>query len=240
MSLDFDIQTITLTNMPQDMVAMYRNASIDDSVSAKVPLFRDANQDLTLIESAIITEYICDRYGPTYLTAVEAPATTCRLSPEELGKARMFIHLYEKHLSGMSMRIVRTNDEELDKLRAQSREGQPLYQDLVKGCKVLDTYIQRCQKQAGSYLLGRMTIAEFMTAPFIVRLVPWLKHMCDIDLEAVMESEHCDALSRWLKDLLSRSTVIAATPSKDEIIENFLEKRNKIFNVNCASKTSKP
>jgi glutathione S-transferase len=217
--IEAEVKIVDLQNKPVDFVNKYQSIAPDETVSAKVPIFE--NKEVKLIESAIISEYMCDAYD-----SQGAP-----LRPQnaaEGARVRLFCDTYDKNLGGLSMKILRASDEDL--------KGGRLAEDIEKAIKVLNNFFEKYQEPAASatgspFLLGRFSLAEVITAPFIVRLVPCMKEFCDMSLLEECKKLGCHRLHDWIEAVNGRPSVTSITPPEEDMVSGYKTLRTRILSM---------
>ena len=182
---------------------MYKSASGDENLSAKVPLLE--SDDGVLIESMVILEYLED----------VAPST---LTPAQRARARLFATLFPGRLSSFGIL----------KADAGSDEEATAVEKLRTDLRAMDAFLS-ASDEAGPYLHGgEFSYAEYAAAPFAQRLaivLPGLRPA--LGLDAWWESE-LPRLAKWMEAVCSRPSCVDSLPPAEEMMDSYTKMVERI------------
>lgn len=197
----FEEKNVDLSNKSKEYLDLYGSLSPDPAASAKVPLLEHGEPGTSdyvkLIESNVILEYIEDVWG------AEGPRLR-PTDPKEAAAARMFAETFSRM---MPWPLIRGDSK--DALIAALK-------DYAKGMSVVERSLELYGKDGGDFLLGAdFSVAECMTAPFVVRSIGWLKEIRGVDVVKLCEDLGHARLTRWMKAVLSRPSVLQTSKTFD-------------------------
>lgn len=187
---------------------MYRSIATDSNATAKVPIIEvgDAGSAdyMKMIESGVVTDFIAQYWrgqGPDLLPK----------EPWKEAKMRYFVQIFMETFQRANMAFMTASSESAVKVE---------YKKLLDGMHSVDETLKRHGEQGAGpdapFFFGtQYTVAEAMTAPFVVRMQAMFKEHRDVDLAA-----HCDqlgftALSKWWKGVMERPSTLLTTPHLD-------------------------
>jgi glutathione S-transferase len=200
--IECEFKTVDLQDKPADFNQLYSELNVDTTASSKVPILEDLTDGTKLIESAIIAQYIEDKY-PSIGTGLMPP------SPKEKAIIRLFTETFQGTLQMMPYKCLQTIPE----------TRHELVSSLHKGMLIVDKFLMKYGKSNGPFLLGNdFTFAEVMTGPFIQRLLPVAAHFCKVNIFAECEAAGCFRLLAWMKAVLSRKSLLAAKIPDDALV----------------------
>merc|ERR1711998_537636 len=95
------------------------------------------------------------------------------------------------------------------------------FRTLVNGLQAID----KCLRQFGEhtpaapYFLGaQYSLAETLTAPFVVRLLPNLRQHRGIDLLSCAGKLGLQAIQPWLQSVCTRPSTVASMPAENSLL----------------------
>ncbi|GAB4819327.1 hypothetical protein N2152v2_006373 [Parachlorella kessleri] len=203
--LPFEISQVDLNNKSQEFQDLYASINPDPAASAKVPILIDG--DTKLIESAIVVEYLVDKYrGQGEELLPTDPATAA--------KVRLFTDAFQSHFGGVLFAL----------LRADSQEGLAAAKEkLVTGLQVLDKFLTwHAVNDGGDYFLGsQYSLAEVLPTGFLQRALVALPHFRGVDVWGIIKEHNLSRLESWIKAALDRPSAKETQPADDVILNGW-------------------
>ena len=195
-----EVKIVDLQNKPDDFRELYKSISPDESASAKVPILQDG--DFNLIESAVITHYIAERYA------------TLKPSTEEDAYGRLLADLYEKTLGALTFKILQASGE--------SAASSAVIEHVRAGICNLDNFFIKHGHPKGPYVAGSIfSYGDIMCAPFVQRLLPVAQHYVGCDIIATCDELKAHRLKSWIQAILARPSVVELKVPDAELIEAY-------------------
>lgn len=166
---------------------------------AKVPVLEV--DDMVLVESLVILEYLEDRW-PTQGLSAEQRAT-CRLFADRFSSAVSYMPL-------------------LRATPGSAEEGEAL-EKLVSGLRALDAFLREFGCGDGPFLLGStFSFAEAACAPFAQRFATVLPAMRPEHAPQGLLQEHgLERIGSWLEAVCARPSCTETIMPADELVENY-------------------
>ena len=96
------------------------------------------------------------------------------------------------------------------------------YEGIIKGLKTVDNSLRmHGEKDEGAgYLLGdNYSLAEAMTAPFVVRMLANFPEWRGVDLLEHCEVMGLDRLKKWFQAVSMRESTIQTTPAHESLVQ---------------------
>jgi glutathione S-transferase len=193
------MNVIDLQAKPEAFCDLYRQASTDPAMSAKVPLLE--TDEGVLIESMVIVEYLEDQTAEqSSLTAVQR------------ARARLFATLFPTWMNWVGVLRADPDSEEEAAAVAKLREGM----------RCVNSFLAATDEE-GPFLFGsEFSFAESATAPFIQRLAAVLPGMrAPLDPKAWMEEEGLTRLAAWTEAVCSRPSCVSSIPPAEELVDSY-------------------
>lgn len=212
--LPFACEIVDLGNKPPEFKALYRAISPDPTARAKVPVLEvgapGSDEHLWLLESAVVARYVARRW---------ADRGTPLLPDDAADEARMelFLDTCNSRLTPCTYALMAAKDTAT--LLAK-------YEDLVRALVVVDRCLTVHCLHDGDFVLGqRYSLAEVMTAPFVVRMLASLRGHRGVDVLALADELCLPRLGRWLQAVQHRPSTTATTPAPNSlaVIAPYLE-----------------
>lgn len=171
-----------MQNKGEDFLAVYE--SVNPGQRAKVPVLEI--DGVVLTESLVTVEYLAERSGPGPFF-LEDPAR--RASARLMNEVQPF---------GNYFRFLKVKDD-AEKLAEEVRG----FEESVAN---FERFLSVHGDGDGPFLCGSdMCFAEANMAPFVQRIIPTLKHYCDVDVRAICAES--PRVARLVDAILDRASV---------------------------------
>lgn len=171
----------------------------------KVPALRvPADDNIVIYESAICNEYLCD-----YCSSNNPNAEVGQLLLPSSASLRARIRLLNDHFD-----TVVASAQFTFLMNKDPQEDASLADKLMDGLQVFEDILQ----DGREFLTGSgFTLADVHILPFVTRLIISLGHFKGFDLP----EDRFSKFLAWYSRCSTRESVIAATPSKEQILETY-------------------
>lgn len=97
-----------------------------------------------------------------------------------------------------------------------------IFTKLVRGIQTIDRTLKIHGEQAddtGPFLLGNQyTLAETLTAPFVVRMIPIFKHHRGVDVLGLCDRMGASSLRRWMEAVCERPSTQQSLPAEKSLL----------------------
>ena len=128
-------------------------------------------------------------------------------------KKRYFVQIFMETFQRSNMTFMTANSEATVKME---------YKKLMDGLKAVNDTLEKHGEQgpgadAPFFFGAQYTVAEALTAPFVVRMQPLFKEHRDVDLQVHMEQLGFHALARWWKAVMERPSTLLTTPNVESL-----------------------
>ena len=206
--LPFEEVIVDLGNKSAPFIDIYRDTHPDPLARAKVPILELGEPGSAgyskLVESGVVTQFIEKKWGDRGQ----------KLSPDDPVKdaaMNLFIQMFMESVATLNFTIMAApTPETIEKL----------YKSLVKGMKTLDNTLNQHGDSSGDYFLGeQFSLAEAMTAPFVVRMLANLPHHRGLGLLEICDKMELPRLKSWLLAVQARPSLVKTTPARDSLIQ---------------------
>lgn len=207
--LPFKLEVVDLGDKPADFRALYRAISPDPTARAKVPVLEvggaGCDEHSLLLESAVVAKYVARRWH-------DRGAPLLPTAPLDEARMDLFVDTFNSRLTPCSYALLaaKDNDALLERM-----------EDVVRALVV----VERCLDlhgmcgQGGDYLLGDFfSLAEVMTAPFVVRMLASFEANRGVDVLALTGEMQLPKLGKWLRAVRDRPSTVATTPAVNSMV----------------------
>lgn len=189
---------------------MYRSIAADPNATAKVPIIeigQEGSKDyMKMIESGVVTDFIAQYFrnvGPDLLPK----------EPWKEAKMRYFVQIFMETFQRSNMTFMTANSESAVKME---------YKKLMDGLKAVNDALEKHGEQgagdSAAFFFGEQyTVAEALTAPFVVRMGPLFEEHRGVDLYAHMQELGFHSLAKWWKAVLERPSTLLTTPRMESL-----------------------
>lgn len=157
-----------------------------------------------LIESEVVARFIA-RNWQARGTQLLPP------DPRDEGIVNLFVTVFMENVSGLSTSFLGAKDS------AAVAKG---YEKLLGGLQSLENALNTYGKEdGGSYLFGEeYTLAEALTAPFVIRMVANFPHHRGVDVLECCERAGFHRTARWMQAVLERPSSVASSPAHNSLV----------------------
>jgi glutathione S-transferase len=203
---------VDLADKPTEFLDLYQELSPDPSARAKVPILevgeRGTADYFGMIESGAVSEYVAAAFPGqgAPLLPTDARVQTCM---------RLFMQVFAEGMQAAYMKMMFCSDEP---------SALAAYDLLCAGmvtansCLIKHGGASKPASSDGAFFLGAdFSLAECMTAPFVVRGVVMLKELRGVDVIADALTMKLDRLADWMEAVASRDSVVNTSPNADDL-----------------------
>ena len=175
---------------------------------AKVPILEvGAEGDegyFALIESEVVARFIA-REWPEHGTQLIPP------SPADEALMNLFVTVFMEEVSGLSFSFLGAKSDEA------VGKG---YEKLLGGLQSVENCLNvHGNEEGGSFFFGgQYTLAEALTAPFVIRMSANFPVHRGVDIIENCERAGFDRCARWIQAVLARESSIASTPAHNSLV----------------------
>jgi glutathione S-transferase len=212
--LPFTSRTVDLSKKSEEFKIMYKTIHPDHQASAKVPIlevgFPGEKDYVQLVESAVCTKYVATAWP--YRGSDLLPAWPGLLGDvharEALSAARidLFVDLYMGNVVPGYYRLMKAK---------KKSELKKHYEKFLHALVKVDNCLRMhgCE-DGGPFFIGyNFTLAECLTAPFVVRMLANLPFHRSIDIFEDCRSLNLMKLFVWLEAVRDRESLALTSPS---------------------------
>mmetsp|Transcript_17488 Transcript_17488/g.38102 ORF Transcript_17488/g.38102 Transcript_17488/m.38102 type:complete len:122 (-) Transcript_17488:364-729(-) len=94
-------------------------------------------------------------------------------------------------------------------------------ENLASGLKAFDAHLLRTAGTTGGFFLGEdLSMAEVLTAPFILRRMATLPAIAGLDLREHCQKEGLSRLLQWMDAVAARPSLVDTTPPQEDLVES--------------------
>jgi len=207
--VQFDLVTVQLNNKPEWYKRLYRSVHPDPRARAKVPILEvgKPNQPgyIKLVESEVVARFVA-RHWRSQGTAL--------LPEDAVREARMNLFV-QQFMDGMSASLFTF---------PAAKSGAAVskhFETIVNALQAVQRAFQLHGEQttSGPYFFGEQySLAETLTAPFVVRMIPIFKHHRGVDVLCLCEALGASELKRWMQAVCERPSTVQSLPAENSLL----------------------
>ena len=206
--LPFEEEIVDLADKPEHFKEKYAELSPVPTARAKVPILEVGAEGeegyFALIESEVVARFIA-REWPEHGTQLIPP------SPADEALMNLFVTVFMEEVSGLSFSFLGAKSDEA------VAKG---YEKLLGGLQSVENCLNvHGNEEGGSFFFGgQYTLAEALTAPFVIRMSANFPVHRGVDIIENCERAGFDRCARWIQAVLARESSIASTPAHNSLV----------------------
>ena len=205
--LPFTEEIVDLADKPAFFKEKYAELSPVPTARAKVPILELGSPGdegyFALIESEVVARFVAKRWEERGTQLIPPDA-------QEEATMNLFVTVFMEEISGLSFSFLGAKN------KAQLAKG---YTKLLTGLKSVDNALFMGTEEGGNFLLGaRYTLAEALTAPFVIRMCANFPHHRGVDVLESCERAGCGRTARGMRAVMARPSSIASTPAHNSLV----------------------
>jgi glutathione S-transferase len=136
-----------------------------------------------------------------------------KLSPDDPmadSQMNLFIQMFMEQIASLNFTLMAAPTADMI---------EKLFSSLLKGLKTVDIALCQHGDARGDFFLGaQYSLAEALTAPFVVRMLANLPHHRGIDVLHICDKMEMPRLKRWLLAVQARPSTVTTTPSHESLV----------------------
>lgn len=205
----FTLVAIPLQEKPESYKALYATVHPNPAARSKVPILEIGEPGepgyQILVESDVVARYVARRWASQGTALIPD-------DPGEEGRMDLFVSTYMELLAPTYMELLAAkSDEQCDKQ----------FGKLVLGLRAVDRALtmHRTANCTGPFVLGeRFSLAETLTAPFVVRQLLNFKHHRGVDVLLLADMLGATAARGWMEAVCARPSVVHTLPAENSLL----------------------
>lgn len=165
---------------------------------------RGSSEYFGMIESGAVSEFVA--------AAFDGGSPLRPANPRLETRMRLFMQCYAEGMQAGQTGLMMCSDE---------ASAAAAYDKLCAGMVAANACLLKHGSSAeGSFLLGKdFSLAECLSAPFVIRARTALKVHRGVDIQADAQAMRLERLAQWLDAVAARPSVASTTPSPDYLSE---------------------
>jgi len=208
--IPFELKIADLSNKSDEFKSAYRSQSPDPNARAKVPILdildEDGNIVTRLLESGPIAKFIATSWR-------ERAHDLLPSTPLDSAQAEIFVETFMSQVTPSIISLMRSQHED---------DCLVEFERLCIGLSATGNWIRKCgpASNQGPFFLGQQySLAECLTAPFVVRILAQLQHNRGVDILSACDQLGYPELRVWMEATRDRSSTVATSPAVASLIQ---------------------